>query len=269
MTRLKCGRFLVLAGLGLVSAGSYSACADQGAAVVAGVLAVKAVSQGMAKTDKVSKSDPVRARREEEKEERRQDILDAAEKVIAKVGWEATNFGEIAKRARLSRSLVYFYFPTRDDLFHAVCGRGLAEMEKRFATAVAGQTTGLEQVMAIGRAYYQFSLDESLYFTVLADFQARDLDLEHQPESEVDAHKRGRNCLIAVAQALGLGLTDGTIRKSIGDPRSTAVAVWAFAHGLIQIASRKEAMLKQDFGMNAAKAMEHGFQLLRGSLASP
>ncbi|PAW74236.1 MAG: hypothetical protein B9S26_01775 [Opitutia bacterium Tous-C4FEB] len=27
-------------------------------------------------------------------------ILDAAEKVIARDGWEATNFGEIAKRAR-------------------------------------------------------------------------------------------------------------------------------------------------------------------------
>ncbi len=222
----------------------------------------------MAKTDNVSKIDPLRARRDEEKEERRQAILDAAEKVIARDGWEATNFGEIAKRARLSRSLVYFYFPARDDLFHAVCGRGLTEMEKRFAAALASARTGLEQVMAIGRAYYQFSLDEPLYFKMLADYQGRDLDPENESANEAEAHGHGRNCLTMVGQALGQGLADGSIRKSIGDPRPTAVSVWAFTHGLIQIASRKEAMLKADFGLSAAKAMDHGFALLRGSLAA-
>lgn len=222
----------------------------------------------MAKTDKVSKVDPLRTRREEEKEERRQAILDAAEKVIARDGWEATNFGEIAKRARLSRSLVYFYFPTRDELFHAICGRGLAEMEKRFAKAAASERTGLDQVMAIGQSYYEFSLAEPLYFKVLSDYQARDVDPEHECANEAEAHGRGRTCLTLVGQALGQGLADGSIRKSIGDPRSTAISVWAFTHGLIQIASRKEAMLKEDFGLTAAKAMEHGFGLLRGSLAA-
>jgi AcrR family transcriptional regulator len=55
----------------------------------------------MAKTENGSKIDPPRARREEEKEERRPTMLEAAEKVIARDGWEATNSGEIAKRARL------------------------------------------------------------------------------------------------------------------------------------------------------------------------
>jgi AcrR family transcriptional regulator len=222
----------------------------------------------MAKTDKVSKIDPLRTRREEEKEERRQAILDAAEKVIARDGWEATNFGEIAKRARLSRSLVYFYFPARDDIFHAVCGRGLADMERRFAKAFRSERVGLDQVLAIGRAYYEFSLAEPLYFKMLAEYQARDLDPDHESANEAAAHQHGRECLTLVAQALGQGLGDGSIRKSIGDPRPTAISVWAFTHGLIQIASRKEAMLKEDFGLTSAKAMEHGFGLLRGSLAA-
>ncbi len=222
----------------------------------------------MAKTDKVSKVDPLRTRREEEKEERRQAILDAAEKVIARDGWEATNFGEIAKRARLSRSLVYFYFPARDDIFHAVCGRGLADMERRFAKAFRSERVGLDQVLAIGRAYYEFSLAEPLYFKMLAEYQARDLDPDHESANEAAAHQHGRECLTLVAQALGQGLGDGSIRKSIGDPRPTAISVWAFTHGLIQIASRKEAMLKEDFGLTSAKAMEHGFGLLRGSLAA-
>ena len=222
----------------------------------------------MAKAKPPSEADPLRERREEEKEERRQAILDAAEKVIARDGWEATNFGEIAKRARLSRPLVYFYFPTRDELFHAICGRGLRELEKRFAAAAAGARNGLEAVMAIGRAYHRFSEEKPLYFTVLSNLQARDVDPQDQTPNEAESHAHGRACLTFVAQALGRGVADGSIRRSIGEPGPTAISVWAFTHGLIQIASRKEAMLKEDFGLSATQAMEHGFKLLRGSLTA-
>lgn len=211
---------------------------------------------------------PLQTRREEEKEQRRQTIIDAAEHVIAKHGWEGTNFGEIAKRSRLSRSLVYFYFPDREDLFHAVCDRGLTKMLKRFEAAVAKHDTGLEQIMAIGRAYLAFSQAEPLHFEILSRMQAQETDPADESETVKGANERGRACLMLVAQALGNGLADGSIRKGIGHPGPTAVAVWAFTHGLIQISAQKEAMLRRDFNLSAAKTMEHGFALLRGSLAA-
>ena len=64
----------------------------------------RVLGKRMAKAKPPSEADPLRERREEEKEERRQAILDAAEKVIARDGWEATNFGEIATRHGRSRS---------------------------------------------------------------------------------------------------------------------------------------------------------------------
>ena len=226
------------------------------------------VSKGAVKKAKEAASNPVRARREEEKEQRRQAIIDAAEEVIAKHGWEDTNFGEIAKRSRLSRSLVYFYFPDREELFHAVCERGLSSMLRRFETALAKNKTGLDQIMAIGRAYYAFSLAEPLHFEILSRMQAQESDPATQSDTVKNAEERGRGCLVLVAQALANGLADGSIRKSIGDPGPTAVSVWAFTHGLIQISAQKEAMLKKDFNLSAAKTMEHGFALLRGSLAA-
>ena len=220
------------------------------------------------KKTKAKPENPVRARREEEKAQRREAIVDAAELVIAKHGWEDTNFGEIARRSRLSRSLVYFYFPDREELFHAVCDRGLSSMLRRFEAAVAKHRTGLEQIMAIGRAYYAFSQAEPLRFEILSRMQAQETDPAAQSEAVKGAEDRGRGCLVLVAQALATGLADGSIRPGIGDPGPTAVAVWAFTHGLIQISSQKEAMLKQDFNLTAAKTMEHGFALLRGSLAA-
>lgn len=217
----------------------------------------------------VPQKSPIQARRREEKEERRQQILNAAEKVIQKHGWEATNYGEIAKRARLSRSLVYFYFPTRDDLFHAVCDRGMEALERRFSKAIAENRQGLDQLMAIGRAYHEFSEKEPLYFELLSVFQAREFVPEGQRLPEEQAHDHGRNCLGLVVQALANGLKDRSVRKSVGEPGPTAIAIWAFTHGLIQIATQKEAMLKEQFGLSAQQTLEHGFALLRSSLGPP
>lgn len=211
---------------------------------------------------------PLQERRDEEKEERRRQILDAAEGVIAKHGWEATNFGEIAKHARLSRSLVYFYFPTRDALFHGICERGLEDLEARFREAIAAHKKGLDQVMAIGRAYQDFARRKPLYFELLSQFQAREFDPEAQTPEEEGAHNYGGACLQLVAQALGNGVADGSVRKNLGDLLLAAVTTWSFTHGLIQIASRKETMLKAKFDLTAKKVVDHGFEMLRSSLAT-
>lgn len=199
---------------------------------------------------------------------RRQDILDAAERVIAKHGWESTDFGKIAERARLSRSLVYVYFPTRDDLFHAVCSRGLADLQRRFATVMATRASGLELSMAIGRAYYAFSREQPLYFELISHYQAKELKPGDQTECEAEANAHGSDCLGLLVQAIARGLEDKSVGKSVGDPRPAAVSMWAFTHGLIQIASRKECMLEENFQLSSEQMMEHGFTLMRRTLAA-
>lgn len=199
---------------------------------------------------------------------RRQDILDAAERVIEKEGWENTDFGKVAKRARLSRSLVYVYFPERDDLFHAVCGRGLEDLARRFATVMATRRNGIEQVMELGKAYHAFAREQPLYFSLIAQFNGREVDLDARSADQKQAHERGRGCLEMLAQALGNGLADGSVRLSIGDPQTAAFPIWAFTHGLIQIASAQQCMLRQDFKLEPAQMIEDGLRLLRTSLAA-
>ena len=70
----------------------------------------------------------VTERRQEEKERRRADILDAAEQVAASVGIEAMTMDEVARTARLSRALLYVYFQDKSDLLFGLCGRGLEQL---------------------------------------------------------------------------------------------------------------------------------------------
>ncbi len=61
-----------------------------------------------------------RAISDEDKEERRSDILAAAKKVFARRGYHATTIADIARVAKLSYGSIYWYFDSKDALFHAL-----------------------------------------------------------------------------------------------------------------------------------------------------
>lgn len=54
------------------------------------------------------------------KEERPQEITEAALEAFAKNGYAATRVEEVAKRAGVSKGLLYLYFKTKEELFKAV-----------------------------------------------------------------------------------------------------------------------------------------------------
>src|SRR5271170_5992924 len=96
-------------------------------------------------------------RRVEEKERRRGEILDAAEALYAKKGWDAVTMDQVARGARLSRALVYVYYRDKQELLFAIGERAMGLLRDRFAAAFAGSSLGMEKVEAIGRAYMGFA----------------------------------------------------------------------------------------------------------------
>ena len=57
------------------------------------------------------------AHSDQEKAQRRDEIIAAAKKVFARNGFHATTIADIAKEAELSYGSVYWYFDSKDDLF--------------------------------------------------------------------------------------------------------------------------------------------------------
>lgn len=67
----------------------------------------------------------IRARREEDKLERRRAILQAAERLAATVPFGEVKMADVARRARIAKGTVFLYFPTKEALFLALLQDGL------------------------------------------------------------------------------------------------------------------------------------------------
>jgi AcrR family transcriptional regulator len=200
-------------------------------------------------------------RRGEEKERRRAEILDAAEKLYAEKGWDALTVDQVARSARLSRALVYVYFRDKQELLFAIGERAMSLLRNRFIEAAAGHALGMDQVEAIGQAYMAYAHEFPHYFDFCSRFHAHSVAID--PGSHEGACRiAGDEAIGAVVQAIDAGLRDGSIRPDVGEPRLLAMTLWAFTHGMIQLAMAKGSDLERS-GISADEFSNYGLGLLR------
>lgn len=205
-------------------------------------------------------------RRLEEKERRRSDILDAANNIAATVGIEQMTMDEVARRARLSRALLYVYFQDKSDLLFALCERALQMLHQRFAEAAARHTLGLAQVEACGRAYLAFSQEFPVYFDALARFQAHESEVDNLGFNEGACMLAGDKVHGVMIASIKLGIADGSIRVDIGAPALVAMTLWGFMHGIIQLSATKANVLAHN-GIGTRMLTDHALQLAMRSIA--
>jgi TetR/AcrR family transcriptional regulator len=205
-------------------------------------------------------------RRGEEKERRRAEILDAAQALYLEKGWDALTVDQVARSARLSRALVYVYFRDKEELLFAVGERAMHLLRERFTEAAASHPRGLDQIEAIGRAYMTYANEFPHYFDFCSRFQAHSVAVD--PGSHEGACVTASDEVLgAVVGAITSGIRDGSIRPDVGQPTLLAVTLWAFTHGLIQLAMAKGDDLAR-IGVAIPQLSDYALGLIRGMAQS-
>ena len=92
-----------------------------------------AMSPGATRTRAVSDVD---------KEARRQQILAAAKQVFAAEGFHDTAMADVAKAAKLSYGAVYWYYPSKDALFHALMDAENEALREHIARSLVDSIAG-------------------------------------------------------------------------------------------------------------------------------
>lgn len=204
-------------------------------------------------------------RRQEERDRRRAEIVDAAEALYAEVGWDAVTMDQVARRARLSRALVYVYFRDKNDLHLALVERSLDTLRARFEAAREGKARGIDEVEAIGRAYVAFSRELPHYFDACARYQAHAPEDDSVQPNEMACWQAGHRAHETMVDALKRGVADGSIRADLGNPYVTALSLWAISYGVIQIAATKGAQISHE-GIAVQEFIDHAYDLALRSL---
>jgi len=204
-------------------------------------------------------------RRLEEKERRRAEIVDAAEAAGREVGLDALTMDDVARRARLSRALLYVYFQDRSDLMFGLCERAMGMLHARFVEAAERERTGLEQVSAMGRAYVAFSQEFPVLFDALARCELKTPELSQGSPSEQACAAGGDRLQAQLVASIETGVRDGSIRADVGSPMLMSVTLWGFMHGIIQLTTNKAHALTHH-GVTAKALIDHAISMITRDL---
>ncbi len=138
------------------------------------------------------------------REQRREQVLDAAREVFVVSGFHAAGMDEIAERAGVSKPVLYQHFPSKLDLYLALLDAGINDLLTSTADAMRSTTDNKARVLATMQAYFAFVEEQGGVYRLV--FES---DIINEPEvrHRVDAAHAGIAALIAEVIAEDTGLS--------------------------------------------------------------
>jgi AcrR family transcriptional regulator len=209
----------------------------------------------------------INERKEREKESRRENIVNAAEKIIQVKGFEGMTMDDVAVIAELGKGTIYLYFKNKTDLYHAVVCRGLRLLKNSFEKIIKKKATGIENLIAIGQAYYEFCFDYPLYFNAMMHQEVLEVEWEEQMEyAGVKCCEEVSNQIfVLMAELIRGGIDDGSIRPDL-QPQKLTILLWAQITGVLKMTAAKNEILDKFIGVSAEELMEFHIELMRQAI---
>ena len=194
-------------------------------------------------------------RREREKEQRRQQILDAARELLFEKGLHGAAVSQVAKTAELSVGLIYFYFKSKEEIYAALQEEGLDILYTMIKDASVKGKDSIERLKSIALAYLSFTTKYKSYFDILNYFiTAPNTIFPENLKSRIDTH--GDRILSVVDTVLQEGCAAGELKCE--NPREFSLIFWVHVHGFPQLRKLQDTVLKgKDFETLFTSSINH------------
>jgi len=174
----------------------------------------------------------VKERREREKSETRDKILDAARELFVTEGYEGVSMRRVADKIEYSPTAIYVHFADKQELFRELCHRDYARLAEVLQSSAA-TADPIERLRSIGGIYVEFGVryPNHYKFMFMTPHPGQALD-EVDREMHGNPEKDGYALLKwAVQQAIGAGC----FREGMDDAELISQTLWASVHGVISL----------------------------------
>ncbi len=178
-------------------------------------------------------------RKEREKEARKEEILDAAEKVFFEKGLPLATMDEIASIAELGKGTLYLYYKSKEDLYLAVMMRGSERLYQLFSEATSTGEPTLKLIRNLGDAYYEFFKTQRNYFRMFYFFENQGMHKQVSEDMKSRCYQNDQKIWGIVIGLIRNAVEEGIFRKDI-NPEQTAVILWSNSNGLMRQMDRMD-----------------------------
>jgi AcrR family transcriptional regulator len=169
-------------------------------------------------------------RREREREEMRERVLNVAMTILVKEGYEAVTIRRLADEIAYTPGALYSYFKDKEAIVFALVVRAAQHLNAVFQ-ALESLPNPLERLWAIGRAYLKFAMEHQESYDLLFIMSTPITKIEETEFAE------GYTAFVILRKTVNDCMEHGYLPRADADV--AAFALWSFVHGSVSLMIRK------------------------------
>ena len=193
-------------------------------------------------TNETRHKEVVRRRKEREKQQRAQSILDAATKVFLAKGYTKTTMDDIALEAEITKPTIYQYFETKEQLYVSLMapfieelGRQVEKIEQDLVQG--GYEEGATLVRDLFKNMYAAFQKFPYRFRIVQFFQQSGRIWEMSDSVSASLNAKGRQNFERIRRVLALGIEQGLLKDC--NVYQLADVLWGLFVGIVQLSDVK------------------------------
>lgn len=211
----------------------------------------------------------INERKEKEKEIRRKDIIEAAERIFFSKGYENTTMDDVAKEAEFSKRTVYVYFNSKEQIYFEIMIKGYRLLINMLKNNLQREkaANAIEEIRQMVLTLYGFSKEYTEYFKAIMEYENGEMDFQKgiPDKSREECYALGEEVLGYLIRTLENGIAEGSFRSDL-DVIKTALALWACMIGVFNIAKKKENYIKNYHNTTSEELISAAFNLVIRSI---
>lgn len=215
------------------------------------------------------------ARKAWERHQRENRIIDMAEPVFFKNGYDATTIIEIATASGYNKRSIYLYFRDKEEIFLAVVLRGLSLLHDRIASVLTPSGSVPPDLRALGRAFYDFSLAHPDYLKLIMVYEAN--TCVYRPGNpgrggpepgpyKARCQEKTDALASLMTQCLARAADGGKIRTRL-TPEQLMLVLWGQVFGVMQIILMRRDGFSDAYGIPHEALFETFLDMVAASLS--
>ena len=192
-------------------------------------------------------------------------IIRVAKELFSEQGIERTTMDEIAKRADYSKSTIYVYFKSKDEIYSHILDENMCYLKKIIEESVS-ESHGFENnFYAICSSLVKFQLQYPAYFESLtAKVEVRRETMEKNPILK-DIYITGEKINQIIVKVLQRGILENKVSDDI-ELIPTVFTLWSSICGIIFMSYKKEEYIVNLMKKSRNEFLDYSFRMLYKSI---
>lgn len=180
----------------------------------------------------------IKERKIREKQLRRKEILESAEKLFSGKKGLSSTMNDLAETTELGKGTLYLYFPNKESILQELAEKGIALLRKRLNRAIIDSKSGVDLLSDNGDTFVKFLKEKPFYASLI---------LKYEKTIFTDAKNGTKTLLVepilgVLQKILDKGKNDGTIRSDIGTKELVTI-LWSQMLGILNTLSGRREIL--------------------------